>query len=900
MSFEAESFDIKVDSCTQENQWDITKLLDRMSTCPFVKVRGLAARDSKARRKKLKTLSRFEVFVWFTILTIIHFLRTLTTLLYNLLIRAGDVELNPGPGPPQTTASPIPDENGPSSASTPKDSDQVTPIGDEPVHGLYMKPVPVGETSPNGLSAVDRTKPDTPLPSKDLQEAIQLFEEEGGGDVVSESLSTSSAIEYPFSQAEQLKEKPKMNGSDITNLTRKKESAEAVIGAGSVTTEAVQPPAGDDEKTDVADSQPRSMKRLSLQQTASPKSIASETRKQSKKQVFQQQVESDVVEVVLNKEPVDEDTIAKDFMDFFVKANKRYRSGEKCSVCPICLKFKKERGGQRKSHVIPKSILKYYREIHSTSKQTDYILDFSRDERLAAGSLTYQLLCDSCETKYSVTEEQLLHLYLYLGANSNTDVIITHKDKNVPSWIKYILANILFRGILTNIDLDERFQGQNIINEIYFLWKFCSGKLEAISKQCSPPNLKVFLLSNEPFCSTLDNFMYPFEMLLRMPRCTELIRQKEVGTFFYTKFDSIHVVLPLCKTSRDYFDTFNNGLMIEDCILRLRWSIHPKADITRQGKLISFSYPPECANLKDHFPEVLLKWCTSLYEEFVSRLHNHPRPRYPFLAGIERYRGAKYVGFDVKERMQQADALKCELLDERASLTTSFEEQCKLRNTQLNEYVLIASRQSPLRRRVQEELEQLKEVHVIVNAELSNTKRELGETREELGSTRNKLEKKEQELETNERQIATLETKLSHQTAKVSYQNEKLDTVRFDLFSSRAELTASKSENATLREELASERETSKYHCQIHQERFRQTKFLYMTTLRQKRDQVWLIDQLKEVINDMANEFEYLMEVTQGSSLHQIYEELCDECKKLLVLKTPPNSPISIDHAQLK
>jgi hypothetical protein len=874
VSFEAESFDVKVDSFTQENQWDTTKLLDRMSTCPFVKARGLAARDSKAGHKKSKALSRFELFIWFTIMTLVHFLRTLTAFLHTLLIRAGDVELNPGP-PPQTTASPIPDENGPSSAST--------PISDEPVHG-YTKPLEA--TSPNDPSANLPVERKVATPNASVNDTVpgmdlHLFqtEKEGSQNVVSD---LNSAIEHPVPQAEHQKDVPKLTGSDITS---KKESiSEAGAGAGSITTEAAQQTAGDDidENTDI------------VHVTLSPPRKA---RKKFREQVTQQQADvEDLLQVVLDK---NEGTAAQPLLKFFIGANKLYRSGEKCPVCPICLKCKNS--GQRKSHVIPKSILHYYWKIHSTPKQTDYILDFSRDERLAAGSLTYQLLCDNCETYYSVTEDQLLRVYLYLGANSNTDVIITHKDKNAPSWIVYILANILFRGILTNIDLDEHFQEQDIIDEIYSLWKFCSGTLEAASEQCTLPNLKIFLLSNEPFCSTLDDFMYPFEMLLRMPRCTELIRCKEVGTFFYTKFDSIHVVLPLCKTSRDYFDTFNNGLMTEDCNLHLRWSTHPKAVITRTlddgEKVIKFSYPTGCASLKDHFPGVLLKWCTFLYEEFVSRLYNHPRPRQSFLAGIERYRGAKYIGFDVKERMQQADALKCKLLDERESLTTSFEEQCKFRDTQLYEYVLIASRQSPLRRRVQEELEQLKEVHVIVNAELSNTKRELGETREELGSTRNELEKKEEELETNERQIATLETQLFHQTATVSYQSENLDIVRSDLLSSRAELTASRSENATLREELlTSERERNMCH---HLKRFGKIKFLYMTTLRQERDQVWLIDQLKEVINDMDTEFEYLMKVTQGSSLHQIYKELCDECKKL-VLKTPPNSPISIDHAQLK
>ena len=48
----------------------------------------------------------------------------------------------------------------------------------------------------------------------------------------------------------------------------------------------------------------------------------------------------------------------------------------------------------------------------------------------------------------------------------------------------------------------------------------------------------------------------------------------------------------------------------------------------------------------------------------------------------------------------------------------------------------------------------------------------------------------------------------------------------------------------------------------------------------------------------MATDFEYLAEVAQGSSLHQTYKELRDECKRLLALTPAPNSPTSADHVK--
>ena len=897
MPSKGSSFDVKIDTCTQENQQcDISKLL---GSCPVVRLRGLST--SKNRRKKTRTLNRFEVFVFLNMMSFAQLLRSLVAHIAALLLRAGDVELNPGP--PPTAISPIRDRTEPSSVSTSnQDTDQLTPASDEPIHGQVK---PLEASSPDLNLPVNRegTALNTPLNTAVPSFDLQFFpgKEEALDNVVS---NISSDVKRPISQAEQQKNKSMVIG--IAVRQEKAEENDSEVGASNTD----QPTT----KSDFVALSSQTQKRLSLQRTASPKDIASGVHKQSRKSVLQQQGNVlQLLETVLDKEPVDDATAARRLLHFFVGANKLYRSGEKCPVCPICLKLKKESGGQQKSHVIPKGILHYYWKMHSTSEKTDYILDFSRDERLAAGSLTYQLLCGDCETYYSTTEQHLLNVYVYLAANPNIDIIITHKDMYATSWLKHILANILFRGVLTNIDLDERFWQESIIDEVYSLWKFCTRASSTL------PNLKVFLLPNKPFCSNLGDFMYPFEILIRMPRCTELIQQKDEGMFLYTKFDCFHVVLPLCETSRAYFETFNNGLVAKDCDLCLRWSIHPKTEKITRNKLIDFKYPPECASLKDHFPEILLRWCASLYEEFISRVYNHPRLRHSFLAGIERYRGAQYVGFNVKERMQQAEALKRNIFDERASQTTTFEEQCNLLGKEkFEKYVLKASRQSPLRRKDHEELQQLRKEYdtevAYMNAALADTKRDLGDTRKELGSTRDRLEKAEQNLETCEevsgRQITTLQTEVTRLSDKVSYQDEKMAITVSDLLSSRAELKDSREENTTLREELDSARadqeqleDIIKHQSQIHQKDFERIRFLYTSSLRHsltrsQEQNMWTIDLLKKAIDDMASDFEYLTEVTQGRNLQQVYKELHDKCKKLLTL-SPPTTPTSTENKQL-
>ena len=445
------------------------------------------------------------------------------------------------------------------------------------------------------------------------------------------------------------------------------------------------------------------------------------------------------------------------FYKLIGKANTLYRLGENCDICPLCLIEKKKRGGKVDSHVIPKSILKTFWELHG-SKETDYIFDFSRAERLACRGLTYRLLCKKCDEGYSNYENHLNNMYKYIIGKPGK----TFCFEGEARWLHFILATILFRGILTCVDLNGC---ANIFKTEQFLalWRYCKSFEES---QCYPfPNTYLFLLPNKGFNVELSDFMYPFEMLLRMPRCTELIEQKE-GTFFYCKFDIFHLVLPLCENSQQYFKTFKNSLSMESGTLK--WSIQPKAQKhTKHTSFRScqFLYPsdPEPAKeLVDHFPEVLLRWCCSLYGKYIQRVFNQPQselnkpPGHSFMY-VERYRFSsyhtsydetQYTGFKTDTRHNISSVLKDHA--SRTTQTTHGHEQLTVKifngTFDHSECLECAKSSSPLRdlkTKLKISEEKVEELRIDIGRKIS----ELGATRGELGTTRDKLEMTEDELQ---------------------------------------------------------------------------------------------------------------------------------------------------------
>ena len=535
------------------------KLLNTMSDYP----RSLTSTKYR-RHKKARTLrSGFEVL---NMIAFVRLLRLLSALINALLLRAGDVELNPGPTPPKVTASPTQhkDSDMPSSSSVPSypDTSQLPSTSDIP--GL------LGHTEPHEatdlvLVATGREPtrmPLTPVVGKSTAQSFVAVKGNDGPDLNNVELSQIPQAGSPQLRANEHPDKS-MVDQGLTSTSNKLLRYKA--------------------KSKVQDN----IKRLRDELLDHPAACQ------------------------------------KQLLELLNEANKRYQLGETCPVCFMCLKDK----SARKSHVIPRAILDHYKQIHGTSGyELGYMYDFSRNERLSAKGLYYQLLCGECETEYSKTEQPLLSLYLKLAADPNNNLSIDHEDTDTPTiWLTYILANILLRGVLANINLDGH-QEQEIMDAVHSLWIFCRAKLHDASKM-DPPKLKVFFLPNKALGQSLIDFLFPLEMLLRMPRCTELIQYEKEGTFLYTKFDCFHVVLPLCKESKAYFDAFDNGLVVDSCKLQFKWSLQPRTIINLSSKTFTFSYPEGniCTSLKDpRFPKALLRWCAFLYQNIVLKLGNLP------------------------------------------------------------------------------------------------------------------------------------------------------------------------------------------------------------------------------------------------------------------------------------
>lgn len=266
------------------------------------------------------------------------------------------------------------------------------------------------------------------------------------------------------------------------------------------------------------------------------------------------------------KEELDECT-----MVFFEHSNKLYRAGCHCNYCSICGKRKSSvvsdnTSGDRGSHIFPEGVLKVFRRIHcynakcSDSEQkhkhddipkeyTELIYDFVLDERLGTAAWNYHLLCSRCEMKCSAAEKKLRDVYVDM---MSCDAVTFLNEKH---WFNYILANIMFRGLLVGKELS--FNDPLFKAGFTKLWNYCKSDLiPTIQDDMLRPDLKLFLFPNNEINKEMSLFLYSFEYSLRCPMFTRHVNSKEGGSFFYWKFDCFHVTLDLDDTSHKYFTQF--------------------------------------------------------------------------------------------------------------------------------------------------------------------------------------------------------------------------------------------------------------------------------------------------------------------------------------------------------
>ena len=215
----------------------------------------------------------------------------------------------------------------------------------------------------------------------------------------------------------------------------------------------------------------------------------------------------------LNKEldseyPKFKDSFAKRELDdctmsFFSCANRLHRAGCLCHYCSICGSNK--RNDTRGSHIFPEGLLKVFRRIHcynamsdsaAVSKHeavpkehTEFIYDFVLNKRIGTSAWTYDLLCGSCEQKCSAAEGKLHKVYIHM-MSSDTVLPLAFSNENI--WFHYILAMIMFRGLLVNEKLHFTESDTRFRRRFTELWNFCKSDPESFKDDDPIPNLRLF------------------------------------------------------------------------------------------------------------------------------------------------------------------------------------------------------------------------------------------------------------------------------------------------------------------------------------------------------------------------------------------------------------------------
>ena len=297
--------------------------------------------------------------------------------------------------------------------------------------------------------------------------------------------------------------------------------------------------------------------------------------------------------------------------------------------CPLC--YRESDSKLKNSHIIPKCILETFREIHvpvqSFNEQEDHriLYNFSKWSRFPPRKATVQLLCKDCEHRASAAEGRLRSVYLCVTSHPNTTCQI--KDVQYKE-LHHILAQILFRGVLVNVDIDDYRDGEHWFMHEEFkttftrLWNYCGDINFA-----NPPDMYLFLLPNCPYNDATTYSLFSMERILRSPHYTKLVRDK-AGLYFYTKFDCFHIVVAINDESRKYFNTFQNGLYShkDGPILLQCTRPRPKRQHQSQNGDSVLQYTPFTEEeMITHFPDVLIQWNIDFYHDYVDLILRQPK-----------------------------------------------------------------------------------------------------------------------------------------------------------------------------------------------------------------------------------------------------------------------------------
>ena len=768
----------------------LCKSLNELNTCPIVRLYGVA--NSNISRKKARVTNLLS-FICQNFISLLQMLRS-CAVISAMLTRAGDVELNPGPPPPPLT-SPTQDNiielssrDDTSSADQLQASNTSLNLESKPCDSktLSNEP-PISAASPNDIPVHGQTQAlqetpslfDIPIVRKVVAPEVQPIIAQTSEpqhfqrhETQNDDLTLSTVDHPPPQIAHKFPRQVQVELQPDKSL---------VVG---IALPQVKPKEDDFIRCDFGE----------LRRTGSCISLRdyNESHVERIGKSFERR------DSLSDDQSLDDNQIC-----FLVSANKLYRIGSNCEFCPICCK-RKER--QIMSHIFPCGLLKVFKRIHCSDakdKFKDFIYDFSRGRRMGSRKLYYPILCEECEKLCD--EQSLRELYIFVMDKPNKSFKVPNDD----CWLQYVLANIMFRGLLVADNLSENLQTNNFKQTFNSLWRYCKTRK-------SMPALQLFLLRNRPWDEELIMFMYPFEYVLRCPMFSTVVRDKELGIdFIYTKFDCFHLVLPLDDKSKDYFNHFHNGFdTYEDEFHRnhvdLRWTVQCASGrkFDRETKAVKYYISEQ---VKPYlFPEVLLKVVLQQYGRWVSMIYSHPESSDHDLAShckimIEHHPGLNH-DYPTRDFMGVIAEEKPQTL-EQPSDPIKFDR--RLPEEKLSEMIKNAAMHSPLglqQRKVdklREEIDELKEEVETKTTELKEVTKVVAHFRTALDIAEKDVKKERKlrlslERDLTQRDLDLLSTENAYEERLTKY-SQRLEIVHSLLFKEQRELNRYRLENVELK-----------------------------------------------------------------------------------------------------
>ena len=253
-------------------------------------------------------------------------------------------------------------------------------------------------------------------------------------------------------------------------------------------------------------------------------------------------------------------------LHFYKLVNVAIRCGGKISLCLLCCQpiaedIMETPKSRVKSHIFSNCLLESYSKIHDC--EPGFIFDPSSSTSHSPQTFTLPLLCSECDHGSCLEERWLRNLYLHLMDPQFSDKNI---KVNKPAWLWYILATLLFRGMLLinffelfNSDVFDSFQEKFLKIRHYLLCLRNAVERKKLSTEniytadipeCLINDFGLFLLPlGSLHRSTPGVFGSIFDFALRNPQQTYLVQDPN-NAFLCTNFDCFYFILRLsdCKS----------------------------------------------------------------------------------------------------------------------------------------------------------------------------------------------------------------------------------------------------------------------------------------------------------------------------------------------------------------